>query len=66
MDKRNVSIKRTVCKNLQMTLLKVQYDLKMALGIAKRTVSIKRTVCNNLMVSTTFAYDNHCQLNLQS
>ena len=28
MDKRTVSIKRTVCKNFQMTLLKVQYDLK--------------------------------------
>ena len=28
MHKRNVSIKRTVCKNCHMTLLKVQYDLK--------------------------------------
>ena len=27
MHKRTVSIKRTVCKNCHMTLLKVQYDL---------------------------------------
>ena len=38
------SIKGTVLKNFLMTLLNVQYDLKMVLKIDKRTVSIKRTV----------------------
>ena len=33
MDKRTVSIKRTVCKNPHMTLFNVQYDLKIKMII---------------------------------
>ena len=40
----HVSIKRTVYKDFHMTLLNVQYSLKIILKRDKRTVSIKRTV----------------------
>ena len=43
-DKRTVSIKRTVYNFFLMTLLNVPYDLYMSSCIDKRTVSIKRTV----------------------
>ena len=48
----HVSIKRTVCKYLHMTLLNVPYDLQIALNENKRTVSIKRTVIFFVMEMT--------------
>ena len=40
----HVSIKRTVCIDFHMTLLKVQYNLRIILKRNKRTVSNKRTL----------------------